>query len=472
MVFSSLTFIAFFLPIVILLYFVCKNKTWRNVILLIFSLVFYAWGEPIFVLMMIISILVNYVCGRMIEVCKHKAAKNTWMIIGVVLSLGFLFFFKYFAFLGNTIINLFNIQVNAIPNQILPIGISFYTFQILTYTIDVWRGKVPAQHSMIKLGLYISFFPQLIAGPIVNYTYIEPYLDERTIHIKDFFEGIFRFFIGLGKKVLIANMCGEILNMISLTGSISVLGAWLGAIAFTLQIYFDFSGYSDMAIGMGHMFGFNFMENFNYPYTSTSVTDFWRRWHISLSSFFRDYVYIPMGGNRCNAVRHIFNLLVVWMLTGFWHGASWNFVVWGLYYGILLILEKYVWGRLIDKLPKIVGWIYTIFIVIIGWVFFYHESLKDGLAHIGAMFGKGVVGATDPVSIYAVKYYAIILIIAVLACVCWKLVFKKLVKKCKKNKTINTIFIVVKFVYGTALFALCIISLAGSSFNPFLYFRF
>lgn len=494
MVFSSLTFIAFFLPITVILYFICKNKIWRNCVLMVLSLIFYAWGEPRFVLIMILSIGVNYAVGILMDKAKSAAARTVFMIIGVGLSVAFLFYFKYFSF----IVNIFGANV---PAKILPIGISFYTFQIITYTVDVWRRKVPTQKNIIKLALYISFFPQLIAGPIVNYTYIEPYLDERVIAPSEFFNGLCRFFAGFGKKILIANMCGEILSYLDLSTNISVLAAWLGAIAYTFQIYFDFSGYSDMAIGMGKMFGFPFLENFNYPYTSISITDFWRRWHISLSTFFRDYVYIPLGGNRVNPARHILNLMIVWALTGFWHGASWNFIIWGVYYGVFLILEKYVWGKALNKLPKIIRWIYTTLIVIIAWVFFYHDSLAEGLHHIGAMFGIGSSAGIDSVSVYCVKAYAILLVIAAIACIRWKPIMEKLAAKTVKSSAPEirpparrfnlqkvgenlvrtkagaellqpTSQIIIKFILCTGIFVLGLIFLAGSSFNPFLYFRF
>ena len=475
MVFSSFTFIAFFLPITIILYFIRKDKVWRNCVLLVMSLLFYAWGEPKFVLMMILSIIVNYMAGLMMaraERRKQKGLKLLFMILGVGISVGFLFWFKYFAFLGNTFINLFHIPAKAIPAQILPIGISFYTFQIITYTVDVYMGRVPVQTSILKLALYISFFPQLIAGPIVNYTYIEPYLDERIVRIEDFFAGLFRFIIGLSKKVLIANLCGEILSTLTLDKNISVLAAWLGAISYTFQIYFDFSGYSDMAIGMGKMFGFKFLENFNYPYISTSITGFWRRWHISLSTFFRDYVYIPLGGNRCSTARQILNIFIVWMLTGFWHGASWNFIAWGLYYGVLLIIEKLFLGKLLKKLPKIVQWLYTILIVIIGWVFFYHEALADGARQVGAMFGIGAAGGADATAVYCLKQYFLLLLIAAAASVPWKKVFAKITKKKEFQFPKNTFFTIEQFVVASVLMVLCILFLASSSFNPFLYFRF
>lgn len=473
MVFSSFTFLAFFLPLTIILYFISKNKTWRNCVLLVMSFIFYAWGEPRFVFMMLLSIVVNYFSGLMIASMHKKRKKGLallFMIIGVGLSLAFLFWFKYFSFLANTFISLFHIPAAEIPAKVLPIGISFYTFQIITYTVDVYKRRVPVQTNFLKLALYISFFPQLIAGPIVNYTYISPYLDERTIKPEAFFYGFFRFIIGLSKKILIANLCGEILNTLTLTGDVSTLAAWLGAVSFTFQIYFDFSGYSDMAIGMGQMFGFPFLENFRYPYTSTTITDFWRRWHISLSTFFRDYVYIPLGGNRCSKPRQILNLLIVWMLTGFWHGASWNFIVWGLYYGVLLIIEKLFLKRLLDKLPGIIRWIYTILIVIIGWVFFYHESLADGAHQIAAMFGGGT-GLSDPASVFCLKQYFVLLIIAAIACVPWKKVRQKLFPKDVFQKESISIYIL-RFVTATTLLVLCIVFLASSSFNPFLYFRF
>ncbi|MBR3244618.1 MAG: MBOAT family protein [Parasporobacterium sp.] len=473
MVFSSFTFLAFFLPITTILYFVRKNKTWRNCVLLVMSLLFYAWGEPRFVLIMILSIVINYFAGLMIHrsaVRKKKALKLLFMILGVGISVSFLFWFKYFSFLANTFINIFHIQAAQIPAKVLPIGISFYTFQIITYTVDVYMGRVPVQKNILKLGLYISFFPQLIAGPIVNYTYIEPYLDERTIHVEAFFSGLFRFIIGLSKKILIANLCGEILAELTLTGNVSTLAAWLGAISYTFQIYFDFSGYSDMAIGMGKMFGFRFLENFKYPYTSSSITDFWRRWHVSLGTFFRDYVYIPLGGNRCSKGRQILNIFIVWMLTGFWHGAAWNFIVWGLYYGVLLIIEKLVFGKVLDRLPYIIRWLYTMLIVVIGWVIFYHESLADGIHQVGAMFGIGAASAGDAAAVYCLKQYFVLLIIAALASVPWKqILYKKTGRKININRPSATVR---RFIIATGLLALCIIFLAGSSFNPFLYFRF
>ncbi|MBQ5976870.1 MAG: MBOAT family protein [Oscillospiraceae bacterium] len=464
MVFSSFTFIALFLPIVLLLHYASKNPAWRNGVLLLASLFFYAWGEPRFVLIMLLSILVNYATALLCQRSRRQGWRAFWTGVGVMLSLAFLFWFKYYAFLVNSVCALFGLPAAAQPKT-LPIGISFYTFQIITYTVDVYRGKVPAQRNLGRLALYISFFPQLIAGPIVNYTDVEPQLARRKTGWGSVYKGLSRFIIGLGKKVLIANVCGEILSKLTLTGSMSVLSAWLGAIAFSFQIYFDFSGYSDMAIGLGRMFGFRFKENFRYPYISQSVTEFWRRWHISLGSFFRDYVYIPLGGNRVSAGRHIVNILAVWMLTGAWHGASWNFLFWGLYYGLLLILEKHVLRALLERLPGALCWLYTTLLAVLGWVIFYHESLADGLRQIGAMFGIGAAGASDLMAVYCLKNYLWVLALAALACVPWRRVLGLRGKRPAWREALRAVAL-------SGVFALSLLFLAGSSFNPFLYFRF
>ncbi len=464
MVFSSFTFIALFLPIVLLLHYASKNPAWRNGVLLLASLFFYAWGEPRFVLVMLLSILVNYAAALLCERSRRHGWRAVWTGVGVVLSLAFLFWFKYYAFLVNSFCALFGLPAAAQPKT-LPIGISFYTFQIITYTVDVYRGKVPAQRNLGRLALYISFFPQLIAGPIVNYTDVEPQLARRKTGWASVYKGLSRFIIGLGKKVLIANVCGEILSKLTLTGSMSVLSAWLGAIAFSFQIYFDFSGYSDMAIGLGRMFGFRFKENFRYPYISQSVTEFWRRWHISLGSFFRDYVYIPLGGNRVSAGRHIVNILAVWMLTGAWHGASWNFLCWGLYYGLLLILEKHVLRAVLERLPGALCWLYTTLLAVLGWVIFYHESLADGLRQIGAMLGIGAAGLSDLTAVYCLKNYLWVLLLAALACVPWRQLLGLPKKRPAWREALRAAAL-------SGVFALSLLFLAGSSFNPFLYFRF
>ena len=471
MVFSSMTFLAFFLPAVIGLYFISQSPKWRNGVLVAFSLLFYAWGEPQRIFLMLISIVVNYICAIMISCAETKTQKRIFLIVGLAVTLGMLVYFKYFAFFVNSVAGVFGTK-NLVPVQSLPIGISFFTFQIITYTVDVYLGKVQPQRSLPRLILYISFFPQLIAGPIVNYTYVSKQLRKRKATVTGVYEGLCRFVIGLAKKVLIANVCGEILGELTLTDSASVLGAWLGIIAFSLQIYFDFSGYSDMAIGLGRIFGFRFLENFNYPYISTSVTDFWRRWHISLGAFFREYVYIPMGGNRVSTGRHIINLLTVWALTGLWHGASWNFIVWGLYYGLLLIVEKFLLKNFLAKLPKVVTWMVTMLLVMVGWVFFYHESLADGFSQLGAMFGIGAAGLTDGVSVYYLKRYLGILIVGMLACVPWKQLTPK---NDGKYQALSAASPWSAWIKAATVFVLMLVSLTflvSSSYNPFLYFRF
>jgi len=469
MVFSSLTFILFFLPITLLLYFLFRNTTYRNTVLLIVSLLFYAWGEPKWIFVMLLTVSVNYVCGLLMAKTEKKSFRTLFMILGVSLSVGFLFYFKYCGFLLDTFTSLSGIS-HSFAAPLLPIGISFYTFQVLTYTIDVYRRKTACQKSFFKLLLYISFFPQLIAGPIVNYKDIEHQLDKRTITMDQFYQGFLRFLIGFNKKILIANTCGELTEKLTAAGEFSVTGAWLLALAYTLQIYFDFSGYSDMAIGIGKMFGFHFLENFNYPYRSKSITEFWRNWHISLGSFFRDYVYIPLGGNRLGLPRQILNLLIVWMLTGIWHGAAWNFVVWGVYYGILLILEKLIFLKIKEKLPAIINIVTTLFFVIIGWVLFYFIDLGDGITHLKIMFGLSGNALSNAASVYYGKHYAAFLAAGILASFPWKNLLAKLFQKDRKAVTAITSY--AKPLAVTLLFFVALGLLVGQSYNPFLYFRF
>ena len=369
MVFSSLLFMFRFLPLVLILYYAAHVKL-RNVILFLFSLFFYAWGEPKYVFLMLCSITVDYFIGKRIQKCRNEgrmSAAGRWMLLSVIYNLSVLGFFKYTDFLIGTVNAVFGTDI-PLPGIPLPIGISFFTFQTMSYTIDVYRGVTQAQTSWLNYGTYVSMFPQLIAGPIVQYKTIAKQLKERTETTDDFVAGITRFLAGVGKKVLLANNIGVLWDTVSAMplASLPAATAWLGAIAYTFQIYFDFSGYSDMAIGLGQMFGFHFLENFNYPYISRSITEFWRRWHISLSSWFREYVYIPLGGNRKGAAKQIRNIAIVWMLTGIWHGASWNFVLWGVYYGILLILEKFIFGKALKKLPKALQHVYTLFFVVIS----------------------------------------------------------------------------------------------------------
>lgn len=460
MVFSSLTFLLLFFPIVIFLYFIIKNEKYRNAVLLAFSLLFYAWGEPKWILVMLFTVVINYLCG--IAISKSNKAKLFWVILGAGVSLLFLFYFKYTGFVVGNVEKIFGIDVGfKVP--VLPIGISFYTFQVLTYTVDVYKGKVNVQKNFFKLLLYVSFFPQLIAGPIVNYKDIEKSLGKRIITLEDFYQGFMRFIIGLAKKVLIANTCGELTT--KLNGDMSVASAWLLVIAYALQIYFDFSGYSDMAIGIGRMFGFKFLENFNYPYISRSITEFWRRWHISLGAFFREYVYIPMGGNRVSKIKFVRNIMFVWLLTGIWHGASWNFLIWGLYYGILLLIEKFVGNRIKEKLPSAINIIITLLLVLIGWVWFYFVDINEGIRHLGVMFGVVRTKLIDAKAIYYFKEYFGFLIVGMLACVPWKNI---LTDKLMQSKAVQ----IIKPIAITGLLAISLAMLVGQSYNPFLYFRF
>lgn len=465
MVFSSLTFLIFFFPLVILFYFIIKNEKYRNAVLLIFSLLFYAWGEPKWIFVMLFTVGINYLCG--IVISRSQKGKLFWVIAGAGISLAFLFYFKYSGFVVDNLEKIIGFD-SGFKAPVLPIGISFYTFQVLTYTVDVYRGKVEVQKSFWKLLLYVSFFPQLIAGPIVNYKDIEKSLGKRTITLEDFYQGFIRFVIGLSKKILIANTCGELTS--KLTGELSVAGAWLLAVAYALQIYFDFSGYSDMAIGIGRMFGFKFLENFNYPYISKSITEFWRRWHISLGAFFREYVYIPMGGNRVSKIKLIRNIMFVWLLTGIWHGASWNFLIWGLYYGILLLIEKFFMHKVKEKIPAAINIIFTLVFILVGWVLFYYVDIKDGINHLGIMFGAIKAKLVDANAIYYFKEYLGFILLGIMASIPWKQIFAK---GCKKTpKAMEVVFTCVKPVIITVLLAVSIAMLVGQSYNPFLYFRF
>ena len=458
MVFSSLIFLFLFLPTFLLCYFIPKKRKTKNIVLLIFSLLFYGYGEPIYVLLMILSIIVNY----FIVLWMDKSSKpKKWLIIDLVFNLGLLFFFKYTNFFLDNINNLFNLNIQFLSIS-LPIGISFYTFQILTYVIDVYKSKVPVQKSIINLGCYISAFPQLIAGPIVRYETVNKELNDRCEDIEGFATGIRRFIIGLFKKCVIANEMAYVADTLfgSSIASLGTIGMIVGGVAFTFQIYFDFSGYSDMAIGLGKMLGFNYLENFNYPYVARTITDFWRRWHISLSTFFRDYVYIPLGGNRCKRVRHIFNLFVVWALTGLWHGASWNFVFWGLFYFILLVLEKFIFKK-IDKLPAFLGHLYTFSLVTFGFIIFYFTDTSTLIEAIKTLFGAHGLGNMLIFTHYQIFKLKTI-IIFVLAAFASTPIFKPIFDK--KNK-FSDIYIIV-------LFIISIISILASSYNPFIYFRF
>ena len=417
MTFSSLTFTTLFFPAVLILYFICTDLRWRNGVLLVASLIFYSWGEPIWVLAMIGSTAINYVAAMLIDRASSPGLRKTALVVGAAASLAVLFYFKYAAFLVNSVTSLFGVSF-SIPVLELPIGISFYTFQVLTYTVDVYRDKSPVQRDPFKLMLYVSCFPQLIAGPIVQYSDVAVMLDERESTLEGFTEGMKRFAVGLSKKVLLANVCGLIIEELpSAAGAsgMSVLGAWYISVLYSLQLYFDFSGYSDMAIGMGRIFGFTYKENFNYPYISKSASEFWHRWHISLGSFFRDYVYIPLGGNRRGRARTALNLAIVWALTGLWHGASWNFVIWGLYYGALIILEKLVLADFREKLPGAAQHIAALFLIVVGWTVFYYTDMGCLGKHLGAMFGIGAAGLSDPVTMAVIRKYTVLPLIAAIA---------------------------------------------------------
>ena len=410
MLFSSLTFLIIFLPVLLVIYYLIKEK-YRNYILLIFSLIFYSWGEPKYILLMIISIIINYIMALLID--KFRKNSKSLLILTIIINIGLLIFFKYSNFFITTFNDLTNNNLKLL-NIALPIGISFYTFQILSYVIDVYRKKVEVQNNIFLLGTYISFFPQLIAGPIVRYQSIEKQLKSRKHSVEKFSNGLRRFIIGLGKKVIIANNVAIIADTIFNTnnvGNYSYLVIIIGLISYTIQIYFDFSGYSDMAIGLGKMFGFEFDENFNYPYMAISITDFWSRWHISLSTWFKDYVYIPLGGNKCSKLKWIRNFLTVWLLTGLWHGASWNFVIWGLFYGIILLLEKMYFGKILDKLPILIRWLFSFMIINIAWLIFRIEdlSLLKAIIYLISMLLNSYKKGSDSISLVSILFVLSIL---------------------------------------------------------------
>ncbi|MDX1357760.1 MAG: MBOAT family O-acyltransferase, partial [Clostridia bacterium] len=401
MVFSSISFIFYFLPVVLIAYFIVP-KRFRNIVLLVGSIVFYAFGEPIYVLLLIFSSLVDYAHGLIIEKNRGTKKAKAALISSIVINVSLLAFFKYADFMIVNLNNWFDFGLKTLDLR-LPIGISFYTFQTMSYTIDVYRGKASVQRNLFKLSTYVTLFPQLIAGPIVRYKDIQDQLDDTTVSYDNFAYGIKRFITGLAKKVLIVNSLGQLSAIASSANEPSVLFYWIGAIAFALQIYFDFSGYSDMAIGLGRMFNFRFLENFNYPYIAKSITDFWRRWHISLGTWFREYVYYPLGGNRRGMPIWLGNILVVWFLTGFWHGAAWNFIIWGLFFGFIIVIEKLFLKRVLDKTPAVINHIYVVFTVVISFVIFKNESLVDIVLNLKGMFGVLDIPFTSPESLYYLK---------------------------------------------------------------------
>lgn len=471
MLFSSTVFLFLFLPAVLILYYIGPRKV-RNLILFVFSLIFYAWGEPVYVFLMIGSTVVAYITGLLAD--KTVKGRKAWvpkvsLIVAILWNMGLLLFFKYTDFFINNANDIFGLHIKLLGLK-LPIGISFYSFQTLSYVIDVYRGDVKAQKNYLTLGTYVALFPQLIAGPIVRYKDVAEQMKNRKETMGNFAAGVHRFTIGLGKKVLLANSIGALFDTISSTpqSEMSVTAAWLGIIAYTFQIYFDFSGYSDMAIGLGKMFGFDFLENFNYPYISDSITEFWRRWHMSLSSWFRDYVYIPLGGNRKGKLRQCVNIMIVWFLTGFWHGANWNFMIWGVYFGVILLCEKLFLLKALTKIPKFIGHIYALILIVIGWGIFAFDDFGKLTQNFKNMFGISDISFINDQAVAWLATYALTFVILITAST-------PLIKKIGtlvKGGFPALYSCVLQPVMVLGLLILCTAYLAGNSFNPFLYFRF
>ena len=467
MLFSSIPFLYYFLPLVLAVYFLTP-RAGKNAVLFLSSLLFYAWGEPRFCIFMLLSILQGYVFGRLIEKhAQNKKRSKLFLTASVALSLALLAYCKYADFFLSSV-NAVTGLSSKLLHVALPIGISFYTFQILSYVVDVYRGSVPAQKSFLKLGTYIAMFPQLIAGPIVRYADIAPQLDSRQTTLEDVSSGACRFVIGLSKKVLLANVLYELITAFQQSRELSVLYFWLYAVSFALQLYFDFSGYSDMAIGLGRIFGFRFQENFNYPYISGSITEFWRRWHISLGSWFRDYVYIPLGGNRVSKAKWLRNILVVWMLTGLWHGASWNFVLWGLGFAVLLVAEKLVYGRLLQR-THVLKHVYTLLLVTLSFVLFNADSVSEAVLQLGAMFGAGGLPLVSTEGVYYLKSYAGTFLFAAIGATP---LVSNAISRFGKTRFGAQALTVLQPLVMLALLAACTAFLVDGSFNPFLYFRF
>lgn len=465
MVFSSLLFLFLYLPIVLLIYYAVPYK-YRNLFLFFANLVFYGWGEPVFVLLMIFSTIVDYTCGYFIDKYRtsNKKVAKGFLIASVCINLGLLGFFKYAGFITDTLnaIPFFSLPSIQVP---LPIGISFYTFQTMSYSIDVYRGDAPVQRNIITFGTYVALFPQLIAGPIVRYKDVAYQLDHRKETLDQFTHGVKLFCVGLAKKVLIANQMGLMWDSIRESGEINGwLGSWIGIIGYTFQIYFDFSGYSDMASGLGNMFGFEFLKNFNYPYISKSITEFWRRWHISLGTWFREYVYIPLGGNRKGVFRQIINLLIVWFLTGLWHGASFNFILWGLYFGVILIVEKFLLKKWLDKAPAFVQHIYSLFIIVIGWAIFYFTDMSQLTEFIVSMFSFSGIAIGESAMSTVISFLPLLIIAGVAS--------TPLVYKIHNKIRDKKYCVIIETVFCLFVLVACTASLVNQSYNPFLYFRF
>ena len=473
MVFSSTIFLFAFLPALILLYFLADKK-YRNYVLLFFSLIFYGWGEPKFLFVMIAIVTIDYIAAFVIDKLKKREDGKRWAVFTLILAIGsnvgVLGFYKYTVFFLTNIKHIFSLNV-AIPEIVLPIGISFFTFQAMSYVIDVYRGEVKPQKNPFFVLLYVSLFPQLVAGPIVRYQTVENEINERTVTVNDMAVGVERFILGLAKKVIVANYAGQLADTIFDGDYLTTPYAWLGAVAYTIQIYFDFSAYSDMAIGLGRIFGFHFNENFNYPYISKSITEFWRRWHISLSTWFRDYIYIPLGGNRKGKARQIINMFIVWAVTGFWHGASWNFILWGIYYFVLLFIEKTFLLKILDRIPNWIRHIYVMFAVIIGWVLFRVETLSGVVDYLKVMFSFNFDKLGNQLSLLYLNKYGIYLILGIILSVP---IYKTLRNKLSvsfSGKTRDMVMIA-GYLYLAGLFGLTVLYLVNSTYNPFIYFRF
>ena len=467
MLFSSVSFLYYFLPITLVLYFVSKDK-YKNIILLLASLFFYFYGEPKYTVLMLISAFSAYIHGILIEKFREKGYSKLFLVSGLVVSLGILIVFKYMDFIIKNINYISNSNIKLL-RLVLPIGISFYTFQGLSYIVDVYKKDAKVCRSFVDFATYVCLFPQLIAGPIVRYTTIEDELKNRTHSFDKFAYGVNRFVVGLAKKVILANNLGMLVDIMTKSNEKSVLSYWMVAIFFSLQIYYDFSGYSDMAIGLGRMFGFDFLENFNYPFISKSIKEFWRRWHISLSSFFRDYVYIPLGGNRVSRGRWIFNLLIVWSLTGLWHGDSWNFILWGLYFALLLIIENLFLQNILSKLPALIQHIYAKFFIIISFVIFNNENIKDLWSSLYNMFNFRGVDLYNDFSTYYLKSYTVLLIVSMIGATP---ILKNIIQKVNKNVTGQKVISTINPILNIVLLVVVTAYLIDGSFNPFLYFRF
>ncbi len=464
MVFSSITFLFYFLPIVLFCYYVLFRK-YKNTVLLLASLFFYFYGEPKYIFVLLFSCFINYFCGRLIE--KTPKYRTLILIIDLVISFGLLFYFKYFGFLVENLNTIFSLEM-VIPHIVMPIGISFFTFQATSYTIDIYRGEVKSAKNFWSFTTYLSLFPQLVAGPIVRYETVQNELEQRTESKETFASGVRRFTIGLAKKVLLANVLGELVAILADISVSSILSYWIQAIAITLQLYFDFSGYSDMAIGLGLMFGFHFLENFNYPLIAKSITDFWRRWHISLSTWFKDYVYIPLGGNRKGIIRQCFNILIVWCLTGLWHGASWNFVIWGLYFGVLLIIEKTLLKKVLKIHPYLTR-IYTFILIVISFVIFHFDDYQELILFLKGMFGFLEIPLVSQETIYYLRSYGVVLLVSLFAI---SPLGKRFVHSLIHKPRFKRVIDVLEVGYYFVLLLVSVSFLVDEAYNPFLYFRF